>query len=242
MPPPVPAAAQPTRKIFDPWNTHSTGHQRAESREGASTSWRAHRTAKLRQQYSGKGARRNSSGSVNEETASVPLGPGDEIDPVGEARAQKGITRTGDIAEWMRSGGTRGCGRSESSRSPQKPEFHDGKPTVGSSHDREDGRGDESAPAEAAHRPIFANLTFYINGSTMPRVSDHRLKQLLSQHGGRVALGHARRTVTHIIIGKPNAGPGAGAGGGLAAGKIEKEVRSRNRGHGVGPRFISVDW
>lgn len=44
-------AAQPTRKIFDPWNTSITGHQRAENRLGGSTSWRDSRSAKLSEQF-----------------------------------------------------------------------------------------------------------------------------------------------------------------------------------------------
>jgi hypothetical protein len=50
--PPV-KAASPARTFFDPWNSSSTGHQRAENRLSGSTSWRASRNLKLGEQYKG---------------------------------------------------------------------------------------------------------------------------------------------------------------------------------------------
>lgn len=47
------AVANPTRTVFDPWNSASTGHQRAENRLLGSTSWRDSRNLKLREQYRG---------------------------------------------------------------------------------------------------------------------------------------------------------------------------------------------
>lgn len=41
----------PRRPLFDPWNSSSTGHQRAENRLSGSTSWRASRGSKLGEQY-----------------------------------------------------------------------------------------------------------------------------------------------------------------------------------------------
>jgi hypothetical protein len=46
-------AAAPARTFFDPWNSSSTGHQRAENRLSGSTSWRASRNLKLSEQYKG---------------------------------------------------------------------------------------------------------------------------------------------------------------------------------------------
>ena len=43
--------AKPARKIFDAWNSSSTGHQRAENRLSGSTSWRQSRTRKLHEQF-----------------------------------------------------------------------------------------------------------------------------------------------------------------------------------------------
>ena len=88
---------------------------------------------------------------------------------------------------------------------------------------------------------IFSSLTVYINGTTMPLVSDHKLKHLLTTHGARLSIALRRRTVTHVILGKPNMGVGNGAGGGLAGGKLEKEIL-RKRGSGKGVRYVSVEW
>jgi hypothetical protein len=85
---------------------------------------------------------------------------------------------------------------------------------------------------------IFAGLTFYINGSTAPHISDHKLKHLLSLHGGNLSISLGRRTVTHIIIGKPGTA-GEGCGGGLAGTKIQKEI-ARQRGKAI--HFVTAEW
>jgi len=97
----------------------------------------------------------------------------------------------------------------------------------------------DDAPA-AKENGIFSGLTIYINGSTAPLVSDHRLKYLLVEHGASISIALGRRTVTHVILGKPNTGPGSkGCGGGLAGGKIEKEIR---RVRGCGVKYVGVEW
>jgi hypothetical protein len=85
---------------------------------------------------------------------------------------------------------------------------------------------------------IFSNLTFYINGSTAPHISDHKLKHLLSLHGGNLSISLARKSVTHVIIGKPSSA-GEGCGGGLAGTKIQKEI-SRQRGKAL--HFVTAEW
>lgn len=104
---------------------------------------------------------------------------------------------------------------------------------------------DESKPEEPDTTPklppekqIFRNLTIYINGSTFPLVSDHKLKRLLAEHGARLSIALGRRSVTHVIIGTPNSN-GSGAGGGLAGGKIQKEIATVK---GCGIKFVSVEW
>jgi hypothetical protein len=79
---------------------------------------------------------------------------------------------------------------------------------------------------------IFTNLTFYINGSTYPLISDRRLKSLLCQHGGCIALGLARRSVTHVILGTQSARTS------LAAGKRQKEIVTA----GKGVKFVRAEW
>lgn len=88
-------------------------------------------------------------------------------------------------------------------------------------------------------RGIFYELVIYINGSTYPMVSDHKLKQLLAENGAQMSIHLGRRQVTHVILGKPSQGVGSGAGGGLAGGKLEKEIR---RIGGCGIRYVGVEW
>jgi hypothetical protein len=85
---------------------------------------------------------------------------------------------------------------------------------------------------------IFSGLTFYINGSTAPHISDHKLKHLLSLHGGNLSISLGRKSVTHVIIGKPGSA-GEGCGGGLAGTKIQKEI-SRQRGKAL--HFVMAEW
>lgn len=84
---------------------------------------------------------------------------------------------------------------------------------------------------------IFTSLAFYINGSTMPAISDHKLKHLISSHGGRMSIALGRKTVTHVILGRPNSS--GGCGGGLAGSKIHKEV---TRVGGKGIKFVTAEW
>nr|POF13482.1 dna repair protein rev1 [Quercus suber] len=87
------------------------------------------------------------------------------------------------------------------------------------------------------HSLIFAHLTIYINGSTAPAISDHKLKHLLSNHGANLSIALGRRTVTHVIVGRPSSS--GGSGGGLAGTKLQKEI-SRIGGKSV--KFVTVDW
>jgi hypothetical protein len=88
---------------------------------------------------------------------------------------------------------------------------------------------------------IFSGLVIYINGSTHPLISDHKLKHLLAENGARISIHLGRRQVTHVILGKPcdNTKAGSGAGGGLAASKIQKEIK---RVGGCGIKYVGVEW
>jgi hypothetical protein len=98
---------------------------------------------------------------------------------------------------------------------------------------------DATTTSETQSYPqIFSGLAFYINGSTAPHISDHKLKQLLSLHGGSLSISLGRRSVTHVIIGKPGS-PGEGCGGGLAGTKIQKEI-ARQRGKAI--YFVTAEW
>ncbi|PNY25709.1 Uncharacterized protein TCAP_04352 [Tolypocladium capitatum] len=89
-----------------------------------------------------------------------------------------------------------------------------------------------------ATRKLFDGVVVYVNGSTYPLVSDHRLKHLLGEHGAHVSLHLSRRGVTHVILGRP-AGGRTGAGAGLAGGKLEREIRRTGR---CGVKFVGVEW
>lgn len=89
---------------------------------------------------------------------------------------------------------------------------------------------------------IFAGLTVYINGSTAPLISDHKLKHVLASNGASVAIALGRRSVTHVVLGTPSSQGGAGAGGGLAAGKMQKEIIKKRGGGGAGVRYVGVEW
>ncbi|GAB7340982.1 hypothetical protein MBLNU457_7317t1 [Dothideomycetes sp. NU457] len=104
----------------------------------------------------------------------------------------------------------------------------------------EDDAGGKEEPAKPQPQ-IFKNLTIYINGSTAPTISDHKLKHLLVTHGANVSIALGRRTVTHVVLGHPSnaSKPGSGAGGGLAGTKIQKEIA---RVGGKGVKFVSVEW
>jgi hypothetical protein len=86
---------------------------------------------------------------------------------------------------------------------------------------------------------VFAGTCIYINGSTYPTISDHKLKHLLVTHGARLSIHLGRRSVTHVILGRPNASAVPGAGGGLSASKMQKEI-TKIKGKSV--KFVTVEW
>jgi hypothetical protein len=96
---------------------------------------------------------------------------------------------------------------------------------------------DHSRQKPPQKKQIFQNLCIFINGTTGPLISDHKLKYLLAEHGARMSIALGRRSVTHVILG--NTYNKGGAGGGLAGTKIQKEI-SRVGGKGI--KFVSVEW
>jgi hypothetical protein len=86
---------------------------------------------------------------------------------------------------------------------------------------------------------VFTGTCIYINGSTYPTISDHKLKHLLVTHGARLSIHLGRRSVTHVILGRPNASAVPGAGGGLSASKMQREI-TKIRGKSV--KFVTVEW
>ena len=232
-------AAEPTRKIFDPWNSASTGHQHAANRLSGSTSWRVSRTMKLGQQFKAG----HSGGARLYDT----VGAGSK-DFRKDGRRENGSWEKG--APGLREQGwqdVRGLLGAKAARlnnpasGTQEKEPADlmmvGQAPGSENSATEDTRTDQSQP-----KAIFRELTMYINGSTAPLVGDHKLKRLLAEHGARVSIALGRRSVTHVILGRPNStvsGAVPGAGGGLAASKIQKEIA---RVGGCGVKYVSADW
>ena len=96
---------------------------------------------------------------------------------------------------------------------------------------------EQELQTENSKKQIFRGLCIYVNGSTAPLISDHKLKHLLAEHGARMSVALGRRTATHVIVG--NTSDSGGAGGGLAAGKIQKEITTI-RGKGI--KYVSAEW
>jgi hypothetical protein len=96
---------------------------------------------------------------------------------------------------------------------------------------------EETTEADNTPPQIFAHLNIYVNGSTAPLISDHKLKRLLTSHGAGISIALGRRTVTHVIIGRPSSK--GGSGGGLSGSKLHKEV-TRKGGSAV--KYVTAEW
>ncbi|KAK3672210.1 hypothetical protein LTR78_007963 [Recurvomyces mirabilis] len=283
-----PAAAKPSRSIFDPFNSSATGHQRADNTLSGSTSWRDSRSLKLRAQYTGgTGGGKRVSDTVG--AGSLDFGQDGRTENGGWVPGAKGLRGEGQKSLWE---STPGLAVEKDVERPSKRVKLDveEKPTKVvnpfTPFWREDGKIRETswtsheaspsdllspidphssnstntssgqpytqqatdlstntAPADRGQQPppqIFTNLTFYINGSTAPLISDHKLKYLIASHGGSHSTFLGRRTVTHVLITKPaSSGYGRACGGGLAGTKIQKEI-AKLKGEKV--RFVMVEW
>ena len=265
MPTNPPRAAKPSKEIFDPFNSSATGHQRAENRLSGSTSWRDSRHLKLREQFnSGRGGGKRvhdtvGAGSLEfsktkRKDGNVPAWSklNDQMSVQGGMKIVKEIDRptkriklddpSSIPVKDERSFSEKSIPPDSSPSnllSPIDPNSSFNGPTL-QTRDETNGENEYEEPGEPNQKPcpqIFNNLTFYINGSTAPSISDHKLKHLLTKHGGRMSITLGRRTVTHVILGRPNSN--GGSGGGLCASKIQKEISSK-RGESV--KYVTVEW
>ncbi|RYP92995.1 hypothetical protein DL770_000869 [Monosporascus sp. CRB-9-2] len=243
MPPPsnhfLPTkAAEPMYgQSFDPWNASSTGHQRAENRLAASTGWRDSRNSKLMSQFrDGAGGGRRVSDKVGAGSKDWDPKAKALIAPEMRARARN------SVADMLAKPGTMkrttASLASTGSEAPSK-DARGGVLTAEEEPATQRRAEDEQREAEKGRpRRIFDGVVVYVNGSTHPLVSDHKLKHLLAEHGGRVLTHLGRRQVTHVILGRPT-GRGDGAGGGLAGGKLQREIQKVG---GCGVKFVGVEW
>ncbi|KAK3327332.1 hypothetical protein B0T19DRAFT_400210 [Cercophora scortea] len=251
----------PSRAAFDPWNSSSTGHQRAETR--GPPGWHESRSVKLHSQFQSgaTGGKRISDrvraralnsvadmlrnpGSMRRPCRPSPPPPLRLCEPPPEM-----MTELGTAGE---SSGPRGglgqppvslpLGRDQALSSCCPPGTGDDDDVMAKGEEEEEEEEGTSTAAagkaEETQRNIFDGLVVCVNGSTHPLISDHRLKHLLAEHGARTSIHLGRRQVTHVILGRPS-GPAGGAGGGLAGGKLEREIR---RVGGCGVKYVGVEW
>lgn len=218
--PPLPLGALQPRhsKVFDLWNSSASGHQRPDGK-GAGVPWREWRNTKLSVQYGGKAVKGPASGG------GVPV-DGAEGKERGGVSVVDMLVRPGVMKGAMASSG--GDGAAGNKRVM-------GEEVIMGKEREED---EEREWGRQTPRGIFDGLVVYVNGSTHPLISDHKLKQVLSENGARMSLHLGRRRVTHVILGRPGT-VGRGAGGGLAGGKLEREVK---RVGGCGIKYVGVEW
>ena len=246
---PHPQPHPQNHRIFDPWNSSASGHQRADGPSlSHTTAWRETRTEKLGRQFTFGDCRVDDNGRVTGEWTWVKDGAA--------AAANADAKRHGcqDIRDFMAVTKKRKISSDERDRG-----VHKVKRIAASASASASGSGSGSErEREPAHEPVhehqpaqqqqqqqqqhtaqtLAGTTIYINGSTMPPISDHKLKHLLVAHGAKLSLALARNSVTHVIIGRP-ATAGKGAGGGLAATKLQKEIDKCGRGN---IKVVGVEW
>ena len=252
--PPVPRAPVPTKIFFDPFNSSATGHQRSANRLSGSTSWQKSRTNKLGHQLrdaSGRGGQSHVSDSVG--AGSEQFGKDGRKENGDWETDAPGLREEGwqDIRDLLGSSKRKredeySDGKRESqkrSRTLLPPEGAQESGPLGGEKLRQPLRNsysEETTVLQGEETPtptcaqLFRGLNLYLNGSTAPLVSDHKLKQLWVQRGGSVSIGLGRRTVTHVVLGQTNTG-----GGSLASSKIQKEVV---RVGGKGVQYIGVRW
>jgi len=266
MPTTAPRAAKPTKEIFDPFNSSATGHQRAENRLSGSTLWRDSRHRKLREQFtSGGGGGKRVADTVGggavgelkmglEESGKITwFREQDQLSLQETLKVTKEVERPAKRVKLDQSVDGFPTAQHTAVRTPAVKQKTSPDPspseylspidpntsfatTSSTSHPSSRDRP-PSPPQNAALPQIFANQTIYINGSTAPAISDHKLKHLLTTHGANISIALGRRRVTHVIIGRPNSN--GGSGGGLAGTKIHKEIVAK-RGECV--KYVTVEW
>ena len=251
-------APEPTRVFFDPFNSSSTGHQRAENHLSGSTSWRDSRARKLAHQFcdnSGRGGGAHvadlvGAGSENfgrdgrKEMVSWQIGTlGLKEKGSQDIRGFMGVNKKRNTEEVGKDIGGGSKRRKTDFKNqvdgpvsrPKSPSLHSAvsfQPSNRTSGLRPSGVSEAAAQVVPTEPQIFRRLTLYLNGSTLEfGISDHKLKSLFTQHGGSLSVALGRRTVTHVVLGS--------TGGGLAAGKIQKEVAKKG---GKGVKYVTAKW
>ncbi|KAI2473275.1 hypothetical protein F4781DRAFT_381229 [Annulohypoxylon bovei var. microspora] len=213
---------------FDPWNSSATGHQRADNHLGRSTGWRQSRNLKLTGQFKG--------GSGGGQRVSDTVGAGSkDWDPKLKALVTPELQARANcsVVDMLVKPGTMGASLSSSASMTGSVGPTDEKLMARRKDENETRRAERMQS-----RGIFDGVVVYINGSTHPLISDHKLKHVLAEHGARTSISLGRRQVTHVILGRP-VGRSGGVGGGLAGGKLQKEIQKVG---GCGVKFVGPEW
>ncbi|KAL3960901.1 hypothetical protein ACCO45_006018 [Purpureocillium lilacinum] len=238
--PSLPKAAYPVHAArFDPWNSSSTGHQRGDRRPG--TSWRDARTRKVNAQFRGGGGGEGSGGDGDQRSVADMLARPGLMREAMEQQGSGGLKTSRGVLAATSTSSTASCAAGDRRRQQQPAMAIPATTTKTAGDAGTDSRTGDIPPAfkeSGGGGGILAGVVAYVNGSTYPLVSDHRLRQLLAEHGASMSLHLGRRRVTHVILGRP-ASAGRSAGGGLAGGKLEREIR---RVAGCGVKYVGVEW
>ncbi|KAI5282874.1 hypothetical protein KEM54_002517 [Ascosphaera aggregata] len=237
---------------FDTWNSATTGHQRSERGSSTASSWMRTRSYKLMQQFAtgfsdeeaGLEKSAFSSSERSERLLPTDIRSFYTIEKTTKSEVKPPKARAMEFPpEEMISSSSVGKGvftpegldyasRLDEGVTDEKR----GAPVVSAPQNQQTTC---SGPlAIPSRRRMFSRVTVYINGSTAPKISDHKLRRLLVSHGASLALSLSRRKVTHVIIGHPN-DVGRGAGGGLSSTKIDKEIR---RTSSAGIKYVVPEW
>ncbi|KAF3491164.1 uncharacterized protein GIQ15_00681 [Arthroderma uncinatum] len=259
-------------ETFDAWNSVGTGHQRAELNQTNSSGWNKVRSQKLSAQY-GKGRDGNAKAAaeagewvLSDKAGRKKLGRfndgnGDIRSFMGGVKKRRVESeKDNEVAKRLRTREEQGfkrhdthddtimsLERSKGAISFDRDDLMNANETNTSTSIHASNDSNDRDKDTNKEKRIFANLTIYINGSTLPLISDHKLKNTLIDHGAKISIGLARRSVTHVILGCPNGNvkgnddgiSNGGAGGGLAAGKLQREI---SRVGGMGVKFVGVEW
>jgi hypothetical protein len=244
--PTIPRAAEPKHSVaFDAWNSSSTGHQRAENRLGGSIGWRQSRNMKLSSQFISRG--------TGGERISDQVGAGSQDwDEKAKALIPKDVrcrART-SVRDLLLMHGKPGwfddtsshCTNSDNTIVSALPRIQGPGGQLLRTNANPDAETIPNDDAPPVKRGIFDGLVMYVNGSTQPLISDHKLKQMFAENGGSMSLHLGRRQVTHVVLGNASAFGGnarGGSGGGLAATKIQKEIKTVR---GCGVKYVGVEW
>lgn len=227
--PDLPKSAKPKYgRNFDPWNSVALGHQRAETKGPGG--WRENRTWKLHSQLG--------AGNTGGQRLSDAVGHGSEDfdeNLCGIVTKEVKARAANSVVDMLRRPGTMETGTGSKSQHEEETI----KSSTAATNQAGNAEGSSGSSSNYTGKTkIFDGLVIYVNGSTHPLISDHKLKHLLVENGARMSIHLGRRQVSHVILGQPS-GPKGGAGGGLAGGKLEKEIR---RVGGCGVKYVGVEW